>query len=55
VLVEWYHNARVHYVYPDRYAKDEDEVKFYGRSVCESVRIFKLPKVEFVKLSKEER
>lgn len=54
-LVGWYHNARVYYVFPDRYAKDEEEEKLYGRSICENVRVFELPNVEFVKLSEEER
>jgi len=54
-LVGWYHNARVYYVFPDRYAKNEEEERSYGRSICEKVRIFELPKVEFVKLSEEEK
>lgn len=54
-IAGWYHNVRVYYVFPDRYARNDRERKDYGRSVCETMRIFELPRVEFVKLSEEEK
>ena len=54
-LVGWYHGVRVFYVFAERYARDEEEEKMYGRSVCEKPVIFEIPGLEFVKLGDEER
>ena len=54
-LAGWYHGARVYYVFPDRYARDEEEERLYGRSVCEKPMILEVPRVEFVRLTEEER
>jgi len=54
-LAGWHHGARVYYVFPDRYARDEEEEMKFGRSVCKEPRIFEVPPVSTVKLSDEER
>ncbi|HIH69530.1 DUF6293 family protein [Methermicoccus shengliensis] len=54
-LVGWYHGVRMFYVFAERYARDEEEERMYGRSVCEKPVIFEIPSLEFVKLSEEER
>jgi hypothetical protein len=54
-LVGWYHGVRVFYVFAERYARDEEEERIYGRSVCEKPVIFEIPSLEFVKLSEEEK
>ncbi|RLI75720.1 hypothetical protein DRP04_13240, partial [Archaeoglobales archaeon] len=33
-LASWYHGVKAYYVFPDRYAKDENEEKEFGRSIC---------------------
>lgn len=54
-LVGWCHGVRTFYVFAERYARDEEEEKIYGRSVCEKPVIFETPSLEFVKLSNEEK
>jgi len=54
-LVGWYHDVRMYYVLASRYAKSEEEFRQHGRSVCERVQIFEVPKVEIVKLNDEEK
>lgn len=54
-LVGWYHGIRMYYVLADRYAKDIEELRLYGRSVCEDRVILEVPQIEVVKLSDEER
>ncbi len=54
-LVGWYHGVRMYYVFPNRYSKDEEEIRTYGRSVCYQPLVFEVPHVEVVRLSDEER
>ncbi|WP_048094846.1 HFX_2341 family transcriptional regulator domain-containing protein [Geoglobus ahangari] len=54
-LVGWYHGVRMYYVMADRYAENEEEIKKYGRSVCQKARVLEVPRVEMVRLSEEER
>jgi hypothetical protein len=54
-LVGWYHGVRMYYVLANRYARDEEERKLYGRSVCDKPLIFEVPQVEIVRLTEEER
>ncbi|KUK07745.1 MAG: hypothetical protein XD48_0080 [Archaeoglobus fulgidus] len=54
-LVGWYHDVAMYYVLADRYARDEEEFKQRGRSVCEKPVILRVPQVDVVRLSEEER
>lgn len=54
-LVGWYHGIRMYYVLANRYAKNEEERKLYGRSVCDKPVIIEVPQVELVRPSEEDR
>jgi len=54
-LAGWHHHAKVYYVFPERYARDESEERKFGRSVCGTDSpIFEVPPISTISLSEEE-